>query len=349
MNSAGEGRVEMPALIGTDPLGFLAALGVLRLVTTDLGWDATLSWPDGPRRGAVLGGCPGETGIDELVGVLVGVAVAAEEAEQLIPGVDGFPPSKESSQGSDPVKDLSFRERSGLATTSLARSSSFAEWLVASVSLAARDGLDARDRLTSAFVRPTGQVTFDRSLKNGLASITPTRVREALVGWVRVEGTTGNYFDQRAVRDEFVGAHTKGQMKNAGVPGAAWLALMALPWLPVRTSSTGRAVTVGFQRRRGQPTRMVWPVWTNDLRAAGVEALLDHPTFARIDVLPVDDADKKRRSFANSSALRTMGVSAVFASERRPGPQGPEGALGPSVVIASVRVRSSTARGRRGG
>ena len=337
MMSGHNTSVEMPALIGTDPMGFLAALGVLRLVTTELGWPGTICWPNGPRNGAVLGGCPDGHTIDDLVEDIVHIVEATKTAKRLIPGVDGFPPAKEASAGSDPVKELTFRERSGLGVTSHDRSPSFAEWLVASVALAAREELDARDRLTAAFVRPTGQVTFDRSLGGGLDGVTRDRLREAMVDWVRVDGVTGNYFDQRAVRDEFVGSHTRGSMKNAGVPGAAWLALMALPFLPVRTPLSGKAVTVGFQRNRGKPTRMVWPVWSGALTAPAVTVLLDHPVLTRIDVVPSDANEAGRRSRGNAKALRALNVTAVFTSDRRPGPQGPEGALGPSVVLASVK------------
>ncbi len=341
-----DSTVEMPALIGTDPMGFLAALGVLRLVTTELGWPATLCWPNGPRNGAVLGGCPAGHTVDDVVDAMVCIADETKAAGRLIPGVDGFPPAKETSAGSDPVKELTFRERSGLGLTSHDRSPSFGDWLVASVALAARDELDARDRLTAAFVRPTGQVTFDRSLSGGLEGITRDRVREAVVEWVRVDGVTGNYFDQRAVRDEFVGSHMKGSMKNAGVPGASWLALMALPYLPVRTPLSGKAVTVGFQRVRGKPTRMVWPVWSVALNSSGVAVLLDHPVLTRIDAVPSDAKEARRRAWGNAKALQALNVTAVFSSDRRPGPQGPEGALGPSAVLASA-TSTEGIRGRR--
>ena len=338
--SPSDASVAMPALIGTDPMGFLAALGVLRLATVELGWPATVCWPEGPRASAVLGGCPTGKTLDDVVDSLVGIVQETKLAGRLIPGVDGFPPAKESSSGSDPVKDLTLGERTALGSTSHARSTSFAEWLVAVVALAARQELDARDRLTAAFVRPTGQVTFDRSLSGGLDGVTRERLFEALVEWVRVDGVTGNYFDQRAVRDEFVGTHTKGAMKNSGVPGAAWLALMALPYFPVRTPRSGRATTVGFQRTRGKPTRMVWPIWSVPLTSAAAGALLDHPWLTRIDLGPMGESEteRRRRNWANAKALRALKVSAVFSSDRRPGPQGPEGALGPSTVLAPVRA-----------
>lgn len=332
-----ETSVEMPALVGTDPMGFLAALGVLRLVTVELEWPATLSWPNGPRRGAILGGCPTGTTVEDVVDSIVGIVEATKAAGRLIPGVDGFPPAKEASAGSDPVKEITFRERSGLGLTSHDRPNSFADWLAATVATAARQELDARDRLTAAFVRPTGQVTFDRSLNAGLGDSTRERIHQAITEWVRVDGVTGNYFDQRAVRDEFIGSHIKGSMKNAGVPGAAWLALMALPFLPVRTALSGKAITVCFQRIRGKPTRMVWPVWSTALNASAVQALLDHPVLTRIDLLPVDLGEARRRQRANANALRSLSVTAVLSADRRPGPQGPEGALGPSVVLASVK------------
>lgn len=328
--------LELPALIGTDALGFLAALGVLRLSTIELRWHATLAWPRGPRNGAVLGGCPEGTTVESLADALFGIVEHMRTDGRLIPGVDGFPPAKEGSGGSDPIKDLSLADRSGLATTSIGRDVRFGDWLLATVAVAARQTDDSRDRLSAAFVRPTGQVTFDRSLKSGRDELQSDHLLSALALWKRVDGVTGNYFDQRAIRDEFVGMHTGGQMKNAGVPGAAWLALMALPMFPVRTPLSGKANTVAFQRRRGRPTRMVWPVWAQPLTSIGVAALLDHPTVARADG-GNDEAILDRRERGQiSQSLRTLGITAVFAANRRPGPRGGDGALGASEVLASA-------------
>ncbi len=329
--------VEMPALIGTDPLGFLASLGVLRLTTVELGWASTLGWPAGPRSGAVLGGCPDGSTVETLAAGLYGIVEHARATGQLIPGVNGFPPPKQSSKGSDPVKDLSFADRNGLATTGRTRDRRFGDWLVATLALAARDTDDSRDRLSAAFVRPTGQVSFDRSLKSGRDDIDAADLHAALVEWARVEGVTGNYFDQRAIRDEYVGNHNTGQMKNAGVPGAAWLALMALPQLPVRTTLAGRATTTAFQRRPGRPTRMVWPVWTPSMSLTTASALLDHPALTRVDG-PLREGEKPWHADRRiAQSLRALGVTGVFAAERRPGPQGGDGALGPGVAIASAK------------
>ncbi len=362
MMSDYEAAVEMPALIGTDPMGFLAALGVLRLVTTELGWPATLCWPTGPRNAAVLGGCPTGHTVDDVVDAIVGIVDATKAAGRLIPGVDGFPPWKPSNEKGDAVNELSLLDRIGLSATANQRSSSFADWLVAILSLAAKDGAnvtarkpdeaesskggglkdkkvkrDARNFTTAAFVTPTGTVSLGGRLDKGLAVADSGRVREALCGWVRTEGELGNYFDQRAIRDNYMGSSQK-DTSNAGVPGAAWLALMALPYLPVRTPLSGKAATVGFQRTRGKPTRMVWPVWWRPLTSGAVSVLLDHPVLTRIDVVPADPNEARRRARGNAKALRALNVTAVFSSDRRPGPQGPEGALGPSIILAPKPV-----------
>jgi hypothetical protein len=339
-NSAGRWKaltvadVEMPALIGDDPLGFLAALGVLRLAVDELGWDATLAWPSGPRNGAILSNTPTDATADSLVERLSEVAATTLQVGRLIPSVDGFPPLKTETEGSDPVKDLSFDERNALAIASgfAGDDGRMTGWLLATFSLGATPmpKSDARDRLTAGFVRPTGQVTFDRSLRSGLKDATADHLSEALHGWVRRDGVTGHYFDQRAIRDEFVGMHTSGQMKNAGVPGASWLALMALPMFPVRTNDRLKAATVAFRKRPRQPGRLVWPIWSSPLDITGVRALLDHPDLQRLG-----RDHEAEAAWMTTRRLRNLGVSAMYVSERQPGPQGGDAALGASQLLAS--------------
>jgi hypothetical protein len=330
-------EIAMPALVGNDALAFLAALGVLRLATTELCWDATLCWPNGPRNGAVLGGAPDGSSISSLAEQLASIVSVTKKLKRLIPGIDGFPPKKSGSKGGDPVKDLTFDERSGLARTALSNNPTFGDWVTATLALAVPDRADpgeTKHRLTAAFVRPTGQVTFDRSLAGGLEDASEQNLADAMSGWVRVDGVTGNYFDHRAIQDEFVGQHIKGQMKNAGVPGASWLALMALPLLPVRTPVSGRATTVGF-RKNARPSSFQWPVWSEPLSVSAVSALMDHPALSKIDF--VDSDAPWRSDRLREKVLGALRVDAVFVAERRPGPQSPDGALGPAKAIAPLR------------
>ncbi len=332
-------EITMPALVGNDPLGFLASLGVLRLTTTELGWESTLCWPNGPRNGAVLGGVPEGSTIETVAEALAGIVESTKDVGHLIPGIEGFPPAKLGSKGGDPVKELTFQERSGMAITSLDKPATFGDWVVATVALAVPDGDESKHRLTAAFVRPTGQVTLDRSLKGGLHDASEIALTEAMAGWVRSEGVTGNYFDHRAIRDEYVGQHVSGAMKNVGVPGASWLALMALPMLPVRTPQSGKATTVGF-KKGARPSSFRWPVWSEPQTLVGVASLMDHPSLTRID--SVDDARPRNAEFRRQKVLRSLRVDAVFSADRRPGPQGPDGAMGPAEAIASVHRLGST-------
>ena len=71
---------------------------------------------------------------------------------------------------------------------------------------------------------------FSKPLHEVRAS--PGRIHEALTGWRRVEGFTGEYLDHHVLN---AAADSPGWLRTAaesGVPGATWLATMALPVLP---------------------------------------------------------------------------------------------------------------------
>ena len=308
-------RYELPALRGADPLGFLAALGAVRISSEVLGLDVRLGWPDGPWNPAVVD-CVIE--LDNLIARLQSLAAQTVGDSCLVPGSSGFPPTKEGTSGSDPLKALSRRDARGYSQTSVLLGASghseMSKWIRATLATAAGEPDDPTP--TSPFlVWPTGQSTPARSMASARDEATkPGVISAGLRGWRRQEGFTGAYLDDRAIRDEFVGQHTSGQMQNSGEPGATWLALMAMPWFPVVATERGVGA-VGWVTRPRQPPTLRWPVWRNLLKPPTIRAILCHPLVATPD--------------PRLSALSIMGV---FEARRQPGPKG-FGALGPGEQV----------------
>ena len=67
--------VDLPGLSGASPIGFLAALGMLRVLTEDRGHAVRLAWRNGR---AVLAGLEPADAIEELAANMTGRAEAVE-------------------------------------------------------------------------------------------------------------------------------------------------------------------------------------------------------------------------------------------------------------------------------
>jgi hypothetical protein len=308
-------RYELPALRGADPLGFLAALGAVRLACELLGHDIRLGWPDGPWNPAVID-CVIE--LDDLIEQLQSLAAHTATESLLVPGCSGFPPTKEGTGGSDPLKALSRRDARGYSQTAVLLEASghgeMANWIRATLAMAA--GEPDESTPTSPFlVWPTGQSTPARSMAAARdEAARPGVIAAGLRGWRRKKGFTGAYLDDRAIRDEFVGQHTSGQMQNQGEPGATWLGLMSMPWFPVVATERGVGA-VGWVTRSRQPPTLRWPVWRNVLDPPTIRLLLCHPLVAMPD-----------------PRLGALSVMGIFEARRQPGPKG-FGALGPGEQV----------------
>jgi CRISPR-associated endonuclease/helicase Cas3 len=268
--------VELPALYGLDQLGFLAALGVLRLVTTAADPLARLSFAPDTARALLWSDVLRDTSAvaDALSGELSKTAEGA-----VVPYAGPEFPRAKSGSGSDPMrvdrKDFpSLVEQLRVASGGVADA-----WLPALLTDLAVERGGERVALTP-FSAPSGQQTlrtfFEKSYE--VVAARPACLTEALVGWRRAgdSGTaafSGEYLDHRAIRS--AADHPSGKSVEAGVPGATWLAIMALPLLRV-TVDRGRVAASLWHRVKRRPV-MVWPVWRRPLDVAGVQVLLEHP------------------------------------------------------------------------
>jgi CRISPR-associated endonuclease/helicase Cas3 len=260
-------RIELTALDGREPLGFLAALGVVRLLAEETVADVRLHFSDRTAT-AVLTGPYRD--IDAVVGALTQIAAGGDA---LIPGATpGFP--QKAGKGADPMR-VSRRLFPELCGT--IRTSAESRWLSVLLTDLA---VDSQDRVAlTPYSAPSGKMNLRTFFEKPVAAVRaePSRLREALTGWRRVDGVTGEYFDHRVLRSS--ADHPLGVSSEAGVPGATWLAIMALPML--RLTGDGRSVSATLWHRLGgrRASIMVWPLWRRALDVRAIEVLLEHPAL----------------------------------------------------------------------
>jgi len=137
--------------------------------------------------------------------------------------------------------------------------------------------LDEKSRSDiSMMAAPSGKQSMRTMLEKPLALVRedPGCLHEALVGWRRRPGVSGEYLDHRVLFD--AADSGSGESQERGVPGATWLALMSYPLL--RTTALGsEPITTGWHRRPRQPPLFVYPLWKAPLDRRAVTALLEHP------------------------------------------------------------------------
>jgi hypothetical protein len=336
--------LSLPALDGRSPLGFLAALGALDLLSEHTDRTPRLAW-SATDCTALLDS--GHQTLDELVTDLQKIADAVPE-DGVLPGlpIDLPPPGA----APDPLRLPRARLRE-LAEDTYERCGSAGErWLA---SLVTDLALDERGRAgTSLFTAPAGRQSMRTMLEKPLADLRgrPTALREALTGWRRCPDVTGEYLDHRAVFDAVDAPDGKPRMR--GVPAATWLALMAFPLLRT-TAVAGTRVSSGWQttparpggKRPKQNPRLVYPLWSTPVDPHGVVALLEHPVLQGAEPGPAQPP------------APALSIFWVCAAERRPLPGGKSaGVLTPVAPSRPAAERPApgipgsgrTSRGRRG-
>jgi hypothetical protein len=289
-------EVLLPALDGRQPLGFLAALGVLRLLTEHAEADVRLRF-DEESAAAVMTGPYAD--VDAVAAALTGIATSGDG---LIPGLDPDFPLIRSGSGGDPMR----LPRAQYRDHWLADGEERRRWWATLLTDLAVDDKD-RAALTP-YTAPSGRMILRTFVEKPVTAVreNPETIREALTGWRRVEGFTGEYFDHQVLRssaDDILGR----QGKERGVPGATWLAIMALPLLRV-TAWRDTATATLWHRPAGRPV-MIWPLWRRPLDQWAVQALMEHPALRPI----VTDGNVvvRRRN------LEPLDVFLVCAAERQ--------------------------------
>ncbi len=314
--------VSVPALRGDDPLGFLAALGLVALAEQGELPSLRLAWEGRHAPNAVIDG--DFDSLDSLGEALEKTFRSLRERGELAPGFGtDFPPQQTGT--TDPM-----RMSPGKMAELYQRADEmwhdgqpwFARWLIALTGQATVKDAKRGDVALTPFYAPTGRMTLRGSIfeKTIEAVEQVDGPGDAVRRWRRISYYGAN-FDDRAERD--AGVTTTGKPDSQGAPSPTWLAAMAMRLFPM-TDDGRKTSAVGWQRARmfqGFTSRsLVWPVWRPFLDAAAVRTLLARPEL-ELESGEVQDS--------NVARLAALGVTGVFGSSRRTLSQG-DGPLGPA-------------------
>jgi hypothetical protein len=320
----------LPALDGRSPLAFLAALGVLRLVVEELGYLANLAWSPGDCTATLVGA---HDTVDGLASDLKGIAESIPDGVVLPRMWSHLPPPGEAP---DKVRLPRVELRKYAARVWEENGAAGERWLASLVTDLSLDDSGRAD--ISLFTAPAGKQSMRTMLEKPLATVrkNPQVLKEALTGWRRYPGVTGEYLDHRALFDAVDAPDGRPAMR--GVPGATWLALMSYPLF--RTTAEGtEPLTTGWQRApgRGPRRRLVYPLWSAPFGLPEIVAALEHPVLVGAEPGPPP------------SAARHLSAFLVCAAERRRIPGGKSaGVLTPIQPDPAASRRSRGTRGGRG-
>lgn len=307
-----------PALDGRDPLGFLAAAGTLRLLSDHVDQSAALGFDEVSGRARLAA-----DSLRDLGDCIAAVQTVFDRlGDAVVPGMPAdFPPPGAApdhlrvapSEMAELVTARGWRDRASSPRLAY-------KWIRALVTDLAVDQ-QGRSAITR-FAAPSGRQSFSTMFtgtKDAVAQRS-TALREAFTGWRRVAGYTGEYLDHRVLMSG-ADAPSKADVAERGVPGAAWLALMALPLFPATAAPVGRERAVAGWQRRGREHVWCWPLWRGMLRARQVEVLINHPGL-QLRARPGGsassaDAAEYALSDAGAAALQRLGVFAACAAGRQ--------------------------------
>jgi len=264
----------LPALNGRLPLGFLSALGVLRLLDKYTDDSPRLSW------------CPQEltarlhtsrSSIQDVVNDLSAI-VDSIPKDGVLPGVpiNLPPPGAAPDKLRLPPAELQTYARN-LTSTYDPEIDAWLTTLVTDLSLETGDESKRGSRVAiSLMTAPSGKQSMRTMLEKPLEHLHNNKgyLKEALCRWRRVDGVTGEYLDHQVLFD--AADSGTGKSTERGVPGATWLALMSFPLL--RTTAIGaQRITTGWHLKPQQHPTLIYPLWTAPLDVYAVVALLEHP------------------------------------------------------------------------
>jgi len=302
-------EVPLPALEGTNPLGYLAALGILDALAAARP-AATLRWTDDLVPHAIVSGIPG---VDELLD-----ALDKDRTEWTSSAMLRFPASKQPLPDAKPGGP---QLRRWLQFVADEGRRSDADHLCAIVAENAYDN--------NAKAKPThlhftaGQQQFLTMIRDLAANVDRDRLREALQGPWRYDSPLPSLsWDSRGERIYAVRATNPSKEKRLGVPGADWLAFRGLTFYPVTRTPSGALKTTACDTK-WKNSAFRWPLWTVPATRNTIRSLVADPA------LVAKDARVTR------TALIARGIGSVCQAKIRRSDQGGYGSFSPAETLAS--------------
>jgi hypothetical protein len=300
--------IPLPALDGSNPLGFLAALGVLdALAATTPG--VTLRWTDDLVPHAVIGG-PGD-----LNRVLE--ALDKDREEWSHSSLLRFPEEQPLSDAKPDNKQLRmwFEFVSGPAG-----SPASADHLCAIV---AEGAFDNNGKAKPTHLHFTaGQQQFLDMVRTLASSVDRERLHEAVCGPWRYDSRLPSLsWDSRGERIYAVRATNPSRDKRLGVPGADWLAFRGLVLYPVTRTERGALRTTACDAD-WKNSAFRWPLWQVPATRDVVRSLVADRT------LVAKGAQVRGRE------LGARGISSLRQALIRRNDQGGYGSFGAAEILA---------------
>ena len=301
-------EVPLPALEGTNPLGFLAALGALDALVRD-GCDATIRWTDELVPHAVVGGV---NGLDTLLDVLDRDRQRWSDSLVLrFPESGPLPDAKPGEALLRAWFEVVFEARDRHADADL---------LCALVAEGAFDGKGSAKPTHLHFT--AGQQQFLEMVRTLASSVEPARLREAVCGpWAYDSPLPSLSWDARGERVYAVRATDPSKDKRLGVPGADWLAFRGLVFYPVRAANGSLRTTACDSEWKRSAFR--WPLWSVPCTRDVVRSIVADPRLV------------SRGAALRPRDLAARGVLSILQAPIRRTDQGGYGSFGAPEILSS--------------
>lgn len=344
----------LTGLDGTNPLGFFAALGTLKILhEQSIAENAPLprlAWENDGRWRPRLWGVPDiETVVDAVLkdrqtwqsepalelaydesGNLVEPSPIGHQAATDLQDGDGEdgpePPSRGQPEGRRAAKNADRMKRDLKPTTSALRAfflglvESGHERRVRSLAMAAAFGTETAvdnngNVKPTAFHFTAGQQMFLAMVRDLRGGIGRAHIEEALIGpWKNASTLPSLSWDAAAARIYALRAANPSGEKRGSVPGANWLAFVGLQFFPL--APLGGQVATPCVTGGWKDAKFRWPLWRDALTADAVTSLL-----------------RMGRFVADPGANRAMGIETVLESAILRAEQRGYGSFAPASVF----------------
>lgn len=260
--------IPLPALTGSNPLSFLAALGALAALDRQApGLGARLWWSEGIVPRACI---DGPSGVDDLIDLLERDRRQWEDS-MILASVPGGEPVDEVKPAKAGIRAWAERVRVRTAPDRRRDADQF-QALLAEFALAGNGNAKPTMLHFTA-----GRQRFLAMVRQLQSQVDPDALREAIVGPWRYESSLPVMgWDARGERIYALRGTNPSKDKKRGVPGADWLAFVGLSFLPsAKNGGSGRdqTLTTGC-RGTWKSGSFHWPLWSVPTSGAVVRSLV---------------------------------------------------------------------------